>query len=675
MRIQLTNLQIRVVASGQQFGADLSFQSGLNIVRADNSAGKSTCMNSILWALGLDGMLGPRNQVPLPHAMTSEIEGPDGTMRTVTESHVTLEIQRSDDKACLTIRRHVTGSIDKSLVNTWDGPLLSEPHAYYKQRDYYVRRPGAAQEERGFHRFLAEWCGWEMPTVTSFDGSPMPLYLEAVAPLWIVEQKRGWSGIQAVTPQYLRISEVRKRALEYVLALDVLGRRASIQQLRQDLQELRGEWGNRLAAFTAIAQQVGATARLPRQPTGNWPPTPAPALLISHQSQWIPIRKAIQGSVDHVDSLSRRSRSREAVSAQLSADLDATEAELELAMAARAQLRRSMVLDRESLEQARHHLAAIEQDKRRHKDLLLLRKLGSDEGSLLRTEACPVCNRDLGDVLLNEDSRSRVMGIEETVQHLDAQADLSKAVIESSVSSLEAREAQMNALARRARELRSRISAHRIALLGDGPSIAEAEELLAARRRLKRFERTEREFAGVCSDLAELSNKWRTTEARLRELRSRELSEIDKRTLDELQRTFLSQLSSYGFESLSPHSMKISQSSYHPDHEGYDAAFESSASDVIRIIWAYLLSLLHVSRKLGLNHPGLVIFDEPRQQMASGVSFRELLRRAVAIGGQVVFATSETEQRLARMLEGLSPNLISFEGKILKPLQTSITSP
>ena len=114
--------------------------------------------------------------------------------------------------------------------------------------------------------------------------------------------------------------------------------------------------------------------------------------------------------------------------------------------------------------------------------------------------------------------------------------------------------------------------------------------------------------------------------------------------------------------------MGISNDTYQPVHEGYDPAFESSASDVIRIIWAYLLSVQRVSGSLGLNHPGVVVFDEARQQMADKISLRELLQRAAAIGGQVVFATSESQEELASMLNGLDPNILHYEGKILKPL-------
>ena len=667
MRIQLSRLRIRVVAGGTRYGADLPFDGGLNLIRADNTAGKSTCMASIVWALGLEGMLGPQHAVPLPHAMTSRIEGPDGSEHSVTESHVTLEVRRSDG-AHLTIRRQVEGSVNRNLMTAWEGPALSDPDGFLESRDYYVRRSGAAQHERGFHRFFADWCNWELPEVARFDDSTGPLYLEAIAPLWIVEQKRGWAGLQAQTPTHLRIREVKKRALEYTLALDALARRARIQQIERELDIVRQQWLDTVTEFGAEAKQLGGIIRgVSRQPTGDWPPTPEPAVLISRDSQWVPIREMARESAEQIAVFDTLVRSRDAANAEALSELDAAENELDLAMAASAQLRQSIAVDRESAEQAEERLITIRQDKRRHQDLLVLRQLGSDDDSLLHTETCPVCSRTLGDVLLDQVSREHVMGVQETVDYLSTQEDLTKTVLASTEASLDARETQLNALARRSAELRSRVSALQSNLLGD-VDMAKIADVLAAQQRLESYERLEEAFSGMLTDLSELSGTFRTMQAELSSLRLNELSESDQRTIDRLRREFLGQLSGYGFRSFNPESMTISTDTYQPAHEGYNPEFESSASDVIRIIWSYLLSLLQVSDELDLNHPGLVIFDEPRQQMAHELSFRELLRRAATGGGQVVFATSESQQNLANMLGDLSSNTINFDGKILKPI-------
>ena len=90
-----------------------------------------------------------------------------------------------------------------------------------------------------------------MPEPASFDRPTVPLYLQVIAPLWIVEQKRGSPGLQALTPSYLRISDAKKRALEYVLDLDALDRRVRIQELNQGQEGLHREWRESIAVFDA----------------------------------------------------------------------------------------------------------------------------------------------------------------------------------------------------------------------------------------------------------------------------------------------------------------------------------------------------------------------------------------------------------------------------------------
>ncbi len=72
--LKIRAVQLRVLTPGPVCGADFTFENGLNILRADNSSGKSTCLQAILYALGLEGMLSPKRDIPLPHAMTDEVE-------------------------------------------------------------------------------------------------------------------------------------------------------------------------------------------------------------------------------------------------------------------------------------------------------------------------------------------------------------------------------------------------------------------------------------------------------------------------------------------------------------------------------------------------------------------------------------------------------------------------
>ena len=147
-----------------------------------------------------------------------------------------------------------------------------------------------------------------------------------------------------------------------------------------------------------------------------------------------------------------------------------------------------------------------------------------------------------------------------------------------------------------------------------------------------------------------------------------DISDSDRSKLTLFQKLFVDQLNAYGFRSVPTSTVSLSEDTYRPEHDGFDLQASISASDLIRSIWAYLHGLLEVARITDTNHPGVLIFDEPKQQSAKDVSFAELLRRASASLGhrqQVIFATSEKRETLNQLLEGVPHKLIEFAGRVL----------
>src|SRR6516162_11127990 len=91
----------------------------------------------------------------------------------------------------------------------------------------------------------------------------------------------------------------------------------------------------------------------------------------------------------------------------------------------------------------------------------------------------------------------------------------------------------------------------------------------------------------------------------------------------------------------------------------------------IRLKWAYHLALMELSRTVSTNHPGFVVFDEPRQQATREISFQSLLERASvakASKQQVIFATSESRERLSDFLATIECNFLAFDGYIVQRL-------
>ena len=220
MTLRLRHLRLRASTSGGLYGADIQFGPGLTVIWADNTKGKSTCMQGMLYALGLERMLSPRREIPLPHAMTSYLETDTKERHAILESHVSLEIENSASQI-VTVRRAVKSTMDNRLISVDFGPTLTDANAKARRRNFFVVDPGAAQREDGFHYFLEQFLGWKLPQVRRYDSADGKLYLETIFPLFWVEQKAGWSTIPAAIPTYLRIRQVHNRAIEFIMDLDV----------------------------------------------------------------------------------------------------------------------------------------------------------------------------------------------------------------------------------------------------------------------------------------------------------------------------------------------------------------------------------------------------------------------------------------------------------------------
>ncbi|ELV2771167.1 AAA family ATPase, partial [Enterobacter cloacae] len=78
-KLKIERLIIRTSTSDGIYGADLKFGYGLNIISAENSSGKSTCIQSIIYALGLEGILGPSRSNPLKSALTTKLRDNNDT--------------------------------------------------------------------------------------------------------------------------------------------------------------------------------------------------------------------------------------------------------------------------------------------------------------------------------------------------------------------------------------------------------------------------------------------------------------------------------------------------------------------------------------------------------------------------------------------------------------------
>lgn len=672
MKLSIRRLLIRISTAQGIVGARLDFEQKLNIIHAPNTMGKSICVNGIIYGLGLEGMISASSDPPFGSAMTDSIlVGAES--HAVLGSEVLLEIANEAGTAA-TIRRAVAGNENRHLVSVWDGPIISDPDAPVTQKDYFVRVGGAAQHEAGFHHWLANFIGWKLPMVPSFRDEDVPLYLECIFPLCIIEQKRGWAGFLSRIPTYLRIRDVAERAVEFLLSLDTYQNSIARQRLREEQARIKGDWQNTLTAVAATARVInGVVNGMPAEPATLWPPQPPPQLVVPQGEGWVPARQALQSARVTLRRLQEQPPQGNGNRiAELQQELRSTEQQLRREEYVLDQSLSELEQHREALGNVDRRLAAIEQDLRRNKDARRLRQFGSMLPLHVTQGECPTCHQGLQDTLLSQAIDATPMSIDDNIGFIESQKATYVAMRQNTVRLVAAKEARFEAQNTRVERARANIRMLRQTLTGERtPVEREIRERLQIEEWIEDAEKALAEFEERLQHFAELSRQWNAVVSAIRALPEDDLSVDDVAKLTALQRSLRQQLTEYQFRSLPPDSLSISRDSFRPEHEKFDFEVNNSASDLIRMIWAYVNGLVEVSRSFATNHPGLLIMDEPKQQGAHRRDLGTFLQSLATAGGhgqQVIITTSEEDDTFGQLIANLDCKVLDFDSKILQPM-------
>lgn len=672
MNLKVRRLRLRAQTGQGMFGADIPFSKGLMVVRAENSRGKSTAVQSILFALGLERMITTQPASALTSAMRDRLiyDADTKAETSVVSSRVTVEIEGINGEVATVTRWVVDDSLGPNLVRVQHAPI-DEITPETPVDDYYVGRQGGASRERGFHVWLATFLGWTMPELPAREGRTSQLYMEQVFPLLFVEQRRGWGGIQAQMPAFSGVTEVRKRAVEFLLALEVGQYELTRQRLRAQEAELANRWHLSVAAFGQSLTGSGLKAvGLPERLQTTWPDEshPAEVSVSLGDEAWQPLDEymaAAAAELARLDTPETNQKVDASVSARILETLDAARQVRALDLALREELFR----DETELRSIGHRIDSLTEDLRQHQDIVVLQGLGSTVTEQLAAD-CPVCHQHLPASLLPGDVPT--MTPSESVEYIKKQVDLFEAMRTEADQAAIAKRERWVALRQRGDALSLQVQALRDDLMSSAGGITAEDAALRVelRDRLQRFEGVVERFDELHVQLEGLAVESAAVRAALKDLPRDELSDDDRRKLRALHLSFVDQLRAYDFGSFSNEMVQIGYDDYLPRRDDFDLQADISASDSVRVIWAYLLGLLEVGEQYDTNHPGFVVFDEPKQQSAKDLSFAALLKRASGGGTnrQVIFATSEPLETLNAMLEDVQHTLHVVDGYLLQKL-------
>ncbi|WP_288369554.1 hypothetical protein [uncultured Algoriphagus sp.] len=627
--LRIRALKINITTDKGPYGTPLlRFSDGLTIIKGFNSTGKSTLFQSILYCLGLEELIGGKNEKTMQSVLKSEILDNDNKLEArVIESNILLEIEGN---STVTVKRYISSeSKNSGLVEVFNGKLLTEP----KQYDYapmYVHDKGAADDKNafGFHSFLENLMGWELPQVQYKDGSYRKLYLQNIFPSFILEQKAGWTDFLATIPYYALIDK-ETRAIEFLLNLDSWKIQQRKSKLKQDKSDLIFDWKNRYNEFKSLANQVACEIRgVNSQPEVIESPNSIYLVYITEDKTY-----SISDYITHLDE-----QYDELVKLEIPNVGDqANESELKINQLneelSNYSINLSSAINRKNLAISKYNtfkerLSELENDKTQNEYHLKVKKKGAEEGFSIAHDNCPYCSQGLNDSLLPKDIEIVPMQIEDNLEYIKSQINLIKIYISNHENDISEYESHIGSLNERISETRSTIRTLKTQLTSDNrlPSIELIEKRLKLKARLELYRRKYEELASFQEDFKNLSDEWVQILAEEKKL-PKSLSAFDYKKIAELESIFKVLLKEFHYRSKTIDSISISRDTLLPVVDRYSLKFDSSASDFTRAIWSYTIALKETSEQFECNHPGLFILDEPGQQEAGDNDLQFLLKR------------------------------------------------
>lgn len=677
MALKIVRLKILVNTIDGDYGVDIPFSSGLFILRIDNTHGKSTCMNAIAYALGMEKALGlGRTRVPFPPSLTKALANSDGEETNVISSKVFLEIENAKNDV-VTLERQVMGSSEDNIIEVSKSCI--DDLSTVSKTKLFLHKEGDTTRELGFFHWLASFIGWELPYVPTIDGKEVPLYPSTIFPLWFVEQKKGWASIQSTTPVMFKIRDVKKRAVEFLLNLDVNDIVKKRAKLKSDIANIQSEWKITHRRAEMLASRVfGQLSGVSEEPEAKFDRFKVD-ISIKNNDSWdsiVSLSSVLNESLKKIENESIHSESISVLNEQLQLRIDKLYDQLKKMDADFFRLDDEASFISYQISSTEKRLQILNEDKRKYEDLKKVSTFDVVIDLKISKNECPVCGQKCSENLLNMEGHNEVLSIDESLQFIKEQISAFKKVSDSYKAQEARKRIELEHQKDKIKEIRNKINN-----LKDSERLPEVlinedslREKINTENKLELYNKTIKDLSDIRLKFDHLHTKYKRLIKARRQMPESSLSKEDNAKLTQLQIYLRDLLDEYGFSSFKSKDLEVLKDTYLPTREGFDIGFDTSASDGIRIIWSYLISLFMLKNDFETNHPGLLIFDEPQQQKANKLSFSKLLESASKIctdDDQIIFATSEEKEVLEKSLHGQKYTLISFDkkdGKILKKL-------
>lgn len=629
-----------------KYGATIPFKQGLNIIYGPNSVGKTSIITGLIYGLGAEKGLGifKSAQNPFKPEFYKEIDG-----RPIKTSYLLLEISNGKDK--VTIFRYIKGGdINIAAVKRCSAA------EFFKTEDVekLIVTGEGVFSENGFQSFLFDFIGLNQVELPTYDQKLSKLYFENILPLFFVEQRAGWSQIQARQVTRYNIKDIKKVAFEYLFGLDRFILHLSeikVKDLESNLKKSKDHLSQKEENLLIIAN-AEKTDEILLVNTNNI----GRASIYDYISY---LKERYKAEAEFINQLSSQNKEYEDSNDKLRDNLKILDYQY------RSTTERVDKITTE-ISGYENYLDRIKANKYKNKQLKKIREFSSE----INIKTCPVCEANLKQtndgecILCHTELSKKISTPEQNLAFLEDEENTFKKVITQRIFDRRRIIEQRNVINEKIKECESQLE-HQTNTYAGKEFAMLRKRILDADSTHKEMEKYSR-IASRWDELKPLRREILITEVELEKLKVEiaKYKQTDKDTqiISSIKTFIQSNVTSLGLFKGNRdliNRIKVDENdNYTPYLDNFDIYNISSSSDNIRIFLSYYLSLLQTSIKhksiKGICYPNILILDEPKQQNLDSESLIdcvEVIEKISAADSQVILTTYSEQPGDRRKLD------------------------
>ncbi|EGQ8325046.1 hypothetical protein NMR63_003290 [Vibrio cholerae] len=679
--MKFRKLKVKILSEGQWYGFEYEFLPGLNIIRGDNSSGKSTLVNSLIYSIGMEELIGSKGPSSLPYALRTHFELDDKEYINV-ESYTLVELENSKGEV-KTFKRYISSKDkDSKLVQIIHGDYLTQNESgSFNSSPVYLHDPNSAtNEEFGFFATFEKFLGLELPNIADNKGYNRKLYLQYIFAALLIEQKRGWTNYIANTP-YFGVSNVVQKTVSYLLNLDTFDKERKLNELYSQRNRLTSQWAESASNIKLIASNAKLNVRgLSAKPELDFDKNLV--LIGSGYDEFKPLTNLVVEALNELHKLSRDPiKNLKNEQPQLAENIEKAQNRISEILTLQKICGDEVRINKSKIGLYQESLSDIEEELERNRMTNKLNKFGADFDLPVAKNICATCHNPLDDSLVSPENTVMNMTLDENIKYLDNQKSMVKNLLAGLEKRLEKAKSDMLSLQTELRE-HTKILASLKRDIKSVETISEADvrKKLILEGRIDQLNVVDESVAFEKNVLEKLSGEYQTCQSQITSMTQYELSYSDKVKLDRFEEHFRNLATDFSYRSAKPKEIEVNRETLVPYLKGLelreingaaDIKADSSASDFVRLIWSYLISICRVSNEQNGNHLGILLFDEPAQHSMSLYSVNKLLKNMADLNNvQCIVAASfdQSEAAFEESTNGVKFNYLRLPSKLIKEL-------